>query len=517
MTNEYETQFHATDTAIGKTDELNWGFSLIHAIRIPVGIPNVMSRYITTLLLLSIACCASAQRPNFILFITDDISQEDLGCYGSVDAKTPNLDDIAASGMRFDNAYLTCSSCSPSRCSLITSRYPHNTGACELHTNLPEGHFLFPEALKDAGYYTALSGKHHMGKQADPAFEKISRGKGPGKEEDWVQILQERPKDKPFFCWFASTDAHRDWQFTDDAPRIDPKSISVPPYLVDTPDTRQDLADYHFEVARTDTFAGRLREEIRRQKIEQNTYFIYMADNGRPFPRCKTRVYDSGVKSPLIISCPSKIQPGVCKSMVSVNLDIGATILDLAGVEKSPRMQGLSMKPLLENPKAVIRDVVFSEHNWHVMQAHERMVRKGKYVFIRNAYPKLQSMCVEAAPKFPSGQDLWDAHANGTLNENQKDIFLVPRPAEELYDIEADPHQLKNLATDENFVTVTSDLREILDRWSSDTCDSVPSDPTPDRETAQGKKFPGWRHRIQPGVEVGSIECNNPGPTILKK
>lgn len=477
-----------------------------------------MSKFLSPLVLLVFALLVSpvcAAPPNFILFITDDISQEDIGCYGSAAAKTPNLDQMAAEGIRFDNAYLTCSSCSPSRCSLITGRYPHNTGACELHTSLPEGHFLFPQALKNAGYYTVLSGKHHMGKNADVAFSKISRGKGPGKEEDWVQILQQRPADKPFFCWFASTDAHRSWQFNEDAPTIDPLSIDVPPYLIDSETTRGDLAAYHHEVARTDTFVGRLRDELVRQGIDGSTYIIYMADNGRPFPRCKTRVYDSGVKSPLIIACPGKIKPAVSQSLVSVNLDLGPTILQLAGVEKSPRMQGVSLTRLLADPQAKVRDVVFSEHNWHVMQAHQRMVRQGNYLYIRNAYPELQAMCVEAAPKFPAGKDLWDAHNAGTLNEFQKDIFLAPRPAEELFDVDADPHQLKNLAADDQYAAKTSQLRSILDRWTSQTRDSISTDPTPDRENAQGKKYPGWRHRIQPGIEAGSLKTNHPGPVLI--
>ena len=97
-------------------------------------------------------------RPNFIFFITDDISWNDLGCYGNRKVKTPNLDKIAHEGVVFDNAYLTISSCSPSRCSIITGRYPHNTGAPELHTELPKDQFIFPQALQKSGYYTVLSG-----------------------------------------------------------------------------------------------------------------------------------------------------------------------------------------------------------------------------------------------------------------------------------------------------------------------------------------------------------------------
>ena len=141
----------------------------------------------------------AVKQPNFILFITDDISWDDLGCYGSKVAKTPHLDQMAKEGMRFNNAYLSISSCSPSRCSLISGRYPHNTGAAELHTTLPADQPVFPEALQATGYYTVLSGKHHMGKAVDRGFNKVSGGKGPGKEEDRVPILKDRPKDNHSF------------------------------------------------------------------------------------------------------------------------------------------------------------------------------------------------------------------------------------------------------------------------------------------------------------------------------
>ena len=254
---------------------------------------------------------AAETRPNFIFFITDDISQEDLSPYGNAYAQTPNLAKLALEGVRFDNAYLTISSCSPRRCSMITSRYPHNTGAPELHTQLPEGLDTFPLLLKQAGYYTALSGKHHMGKAVDPGFDLVSKGKGPGKEADWVSILQSRPKDKPFFFWFASSDAHRNWGFNNEAPIYIPDDAPVPPYMVNNAETRKDLADYYHEVSRTDTYVGKLRAELKKQNIEGDTYVIYLADNGRPFPRDKVRLYNSGIKTPLIITCPGKLEPGV--------------------------------------------------------------------------------------------------------------------------------------------------------------------------------------------------------------
>src|SRR5690606_33183354 len=115
--------------------------------------------------LLPIIICAQVSKPNFVFFITDDIGWADLGCYGNPDVRTPNIDRLANKGLKFENVYLTTSSCSPSRCSIITGRYPHNTGAPELHDTLPAGQVMFPQLMRNVGYYTVLSGKNHMGNQ----------------------------------------------------------------------------------------------------------------------------------------------------------------------------------------------------------------------------------------------------------------------------------------------------------------------------------------------------------------
>lgn len=449
---------------------------------------------------------AAGASPNFIFFITDDISFDDLGCYGNPVVRTPNLDRMAGEGLVFDNAYLTTSSCSPSRCSMITGRYPHNTGAPELHTALPGGLFVYPEALMAAGYYTVLSGKHHMGDQVDHAFHKISKGGGPGGEGDWVEILRDRPKDKPFFFWFASNDAHRRWQHNDQAPEYDPDLIRVPPYLFDGPLTRKDLAEYYHEVSRTDTVAGDLMKELQRQGITGATYFIYIADNGRPFPRCKTRLYDSGIKTPLIIRRPGVIQPGRTTSLVS-SIDISATVLEVAGLDKPASVQGVSLVPILKDPKATVRDYVFAEHNWHVYQSHERMVRQGKWMHIRNAWPERMNRCVESDDKFPAGAELWEARERGALRPEQMDIFGKPRAREELYNVEADPHQLHNLAGLPAYADVLKKLRAVLDRWIGETGDTVPANPTRDRSEGGGDDRGEF-----PGAARNATRINAPGP-----
>ncbi|WP_442510684.1 sulfatase family protein [Novipirellula sp. SH528] len=477
---------------------------------------NTLSIAVFALLIATAASSHAADRPNVVLLLADDISQEDIGCYGHSTIQTPHIDALAASGLRFDNAYLTTSSCSPSRCSIITGRYPHNTGAPELHTELPAGSVLFPKLLKDAGYYTVLSGKHHMGSNADVGFSKISKGKGPGKEEDWVQILEKRPQDKPFFCWYASTDAHRDWTINDDAPKYDPADIVVPPYLVDSEKTREDLASYYHEVSRFDHYVGQVVAELKRQEVLDNTLVIVMADNGRPFPRCKTRLYDSGIKTPFVVHYPQGTKQGVTESFIS-SIDIAATVLELAGVEKDERIQGVSFAAILKDAKTSVREVVFAEHNWHVYRNHERLVRFGDWLYIRNNFPDQPNLCVEAYTG-GAGVDLWAAHKANDLTEPQQNVFLNPCPAEELYHVGKDFHQLKNLASNPETQQVLEKARGLLTQWTEQTGDTVPENPTPDRDAAPGspkKDRKAFKHGEMPGESSGATNINHPGPIQL--
>lgn len=478
-----------------------------------------MLRYTLMAAAVILSCVEPArgdERPNIVLVITDDISWNDLGCYGHPTLQTPHLDALAARGMRFTQAYLTTSSCSPSRCSLITGRYPHNTGAPELHTDLPEGQVLFPKLLKESGYYTVLSGKHHMGSYASTAFEKVSRGKGPGREEDWVKLLRNRPEGKPFFCWFASTDAHRRWTIDENAPEYDPEDVVVPPYLIDNAATRKDLTGYYHEVSRTDTYMGRVVAELKQQEVFDNTLIFYISDNGRPFPRCKTRLYDSGIKTPMIVSWPERIEPAVTESLVST-IDIAPTCLDVAGVERDPRIQGVSLLPLLKDPQATVRDVAFAEHNWHVYQNHERMVRFGEYLYIRNNFPEQANLCKEAYLG-GAGKSLLAAHRAGEVNAAQRMVFRKPCPPEELFHVPSDPHQLHNLAGDPEHAEALATARRLLADWTEATGDDVPDNPTPDRDARPGGKQPSDFERGEfPGAAHNATQINRPGPIVLSR
>ena len=487
-------------------------------------IPWISFVFVLSLSFSSSNARAETAQPNFVFIIADDVSPDDLACYAKSPVQTPNLDRLAAEGRVFDRAYLTCSSCSPTRCSIITGRYPHNTGAPELHMPLPADQFMFPAALRVAGYFTVLAGKNHMGPAVSAAFDKITPPRGPGGEQQWVKHLRERPKDKPFFMWFASTDAHRDWKTTDADPTYDPADVVVPPFLVDGPLTRQDLADYYHEISRLDRFIGNVVEELKQQGVAENTYIIFTSDNGRPFPRSKTRLYDSGVKTPFIVWRPGTIKPGRTESIISV-IDLVPTLLQLADVAIDPRVQGVSFEPILADPAATTRDDAFSEHNWHVGQAHERSVRDGRWLYIRNAYPAIRSECVESGPEFPAGKELWDYHAAGKLNADQGDVFLQPRPKEEFYDVQADPHQLDNLldnakhpqnasAAQQEHENPHLQLSNLLDQWTAETGDTVPTNPTPSRPvTGRGQGMePEFRHRELPGEARGASKINAGGP-----
>lgn len=469
-----------------------------------------MRLFIVLLIIFLSASDSTKARPNFVFFLADDVSAEDIGCYGHPSIQTPNIDRLAGMGMRFENAILTTSSCSPSRCSMITGRFPHNTGAPELHTPLPKGQPLFPKLLKDAGYYTVLSGKDHMGPNAHPAFDLVSKGKDPGKEGDWVEITQKRPMDKPFFFWFASSDAHRNWQITEHAPHYNPEQMVVPPYLVDGPKTRKDLTGYAHEVSRFDHFIGRVVEELEKQGVLENTVIIITADNGRPFPRCKTRLYDSGIKPPFVVWNPKRVKTGITESLVS-SIDISASILDLAGVEKDERIQGVSFVPILNNPKAVTRNVAFSEHNWHVYKNHERSVRFGDWLYIKNDYPHQQNLCMEAR-----NAELEQGFKAGTLSDAQMNIFWNPCPEEELYQLSKDPHQLTNLAKNPEYFQTLEKARTLLAEWTEQTGDTLPLDPTRDRnDRPDGTKGEGrekHRHREMPGDATEAWKINAPGP-----
>lgn len=447
----------------------------------------------TAVSLLLQICHADQIQPNFIVVIGDDISQEDFGCYGHPFIHTPNVDKLAAEGIRFDAAFLTASSCSPSRISILSGRYPHNTGAQHLHLPLAGDAITIPKMLKQAGYYTAQAGKWHFGEAINDHFDRREDGK-PSGSEFWLDVLRERPRDKPFFMWLASSDAHRTWSAQDiDNPHTI-EDVIVPPFLLDTPEFREDFAQYYNEVSRLDSNLGKVREELQRQGVADNTMILFMADNGRPYARCKNSNYDSGLKTPFVISYPPITESNLGKSSDSLvsSIDIAPTIMELAGIDKPQTFQGVSFVAILKDPDTRTREQVFGEKNWHDFQGHERSVRTAKFLYIRNSFPDLE--LVPAADCWKDGQyaKILELDAAGNLPPNF-DWVGKHRPAEVLFEVEKDPQQIHNLSQNPEYQAVLNEMRERLDQWVEATGDVVPENPVPDffdRKTDE-KLYPG--------------------------
>ncbi len=241
------------------------------------------------------------------------------------------------------------------------------------------------------------------------------------------------------------------------------------------------MAAYYNEIGRIDRYLGALQAELERQGIADNTIIIFMADNGRPFSGSKTRVYDTGMRTPFVVKWPQGIkkQGVVCESMVSA-VDIGPTLLQAAGVGPSKTAQGVSFLALLKNPDRKFRNYVFSEHNWHDFEAYERAVRTKDFLFVRNERPDLPNQGPLDAISSPSAQDLAMARKNGELSPIQQDIFRVPRSEEEFFDVRKDLIQEKNQIDNPTYTAEVEKLRKVLSQWQAETGDSVPDRLTPD-------------------------------------
>jgi arylsulfatase A-like enzyme len=473
---------------------------------------------IVTAFLLTWTTARAQDAPNIIFIIGDDISWDDIGAYGNTKVKTPSLDKLASKGLKFNNMYLTASSCSPSRTSILTGRYPHNTGAAELHSPLPAHLKFFPELLRQKGYFSALVGKWHEGPATKRAYDTLlvdKKENGEGGERQWVNLLQNRPKNKPFFFWLAAYDAHRPWSEKTEGPQHDAiHDISVPPTLVDTKETRADLVFYYNEIARLDHYVGELEKELERQGIAENTLIIFTADNGRPFPGSKTRLYDAGVKTPFLAKWPKGIKARqVSESLVSA-IDIAPTLLELAGVKPAETVQGTSFAPLFKTPEKAFRKYVFAEHNWHDYEAYERSVRTKDFLYVINKRPQLDNGGPIDANQSASAKDLKAAKTNGKLTLLQSDALLTPRPAEEFFDNFKDPLQSRNEIANKTYAAPLAELKKVLGQWQTETGDTEPANLTPDwydRETGEPTPAKDKRGEM-PGKAKKADHLNAKGP-----
>lgn len=471
----------------------------------------------------------SQQQPNLILIIADDMAWDDCGACGHPNIQTPNLDKMADDGMMFHKAFLTTSSCSPSRASIITGTYPHQTDAEQLHWELPSEKITFVEKLKEAGYWTGQAGKWHLGDHMKDRFHllaeestgELRESYGDLPESDnsgahlWVPLLEHRPDDQPFFLWLAAVDPHRGYQegIIENPHTID--DVILPPYVPDTEQVRKDYALYYDEISRMDQYIGDVVETLEEQGVSDNTLILFISDNGRPFPRDKTTLYDSGIRTPWIVKWPERVEPGSHTEALVSSVDIGATFLALAGAETLEDSPGVDFSPLLTNPDAEVRDRIFGQAHWHDHENFVRAIRDDQFKYIKNFFNDLPRTPPADALNGGTFAEIRQLYRNGQLGEDQTEFYFEPRPEEELYDLENDPLELNNLAENPDYKAELNRLRSELKEFMETYDDGIPRLRTPDEfHRVSGASLPNNHLPRAPKKEMfGDCECIYQSPS----
>jgi N-sulfoglucosamine sulfohydrolase len=440
---------------------------------------------------LALQLFAIAAPRNVVLFVTDDQGQS-AGCYGNPVIKTPHLDALAADGTRFTNAYCTTASCSPSRSVILTGLFNHANGQYGLehgynHFRSMENLQTLPVLLNKAGYHTARIGKFHVGPERTYRFDTVLQAdpRSPVEMADRCRDIIEAESDQPFFLYFCTSDPHRGGVAKDlphqpdvfgnkppgesypgvEPARYNPADVIVPPFLPDTPTCREELAQYYESISRADAGLGRLIEILKQAERYDDTLIICISDNGHPFPGAKTTVYEPGIRLPCIVRDPNAKQVGIVNEAFVSWVDIAPTILDFGGAElpRRVKMHGRSFLPILEQEQPDGWNEVYASHTFHevTMYYPMRVVRSGRFKLIWNIAHPLP---------FPFASDLFGSatwqdalrHGEDFMYGKRTIKTFVNRPAFELYDLEADPDELHNLAVDENHRATLVELKQKL-------------------------------------------------------
>jgi N-sulfoglucosamine sulfohydrolase len=407
--------------------------------------------------------------PNIVVLVADDLGWRDTGPYGNTFVRTPHIDQLARSGLRVERAFGTSPQCSPSRISTLTGKYPHATGAEDLHMPLPEGERILPSYLQWQGYFTGMMAKTHLGPNGERQFQWYS----PETSASLPTFL-DSARNQPFFLWVGFHDPHRPYQPGAIPQPHSPARVVVPPYLADTPETRADLALYYDAIARMDADVGRILAELDRRKLRDNTLVIFLSDNGAPFPREKGTLYDPGTRTPLIFSWPRVIRPGsVYDGGIVSTVDLAPTIMEIAGATPPRAMQGQSFRSMLDDPGSYAgRTYVFSERNWHDCDEHQRAVRTTRFKLIRtDAYTDLPLCTAADIGASPSFLALRARAKAGRLTAAQQRLFEAPRARIELYDLAADPWELRNVADEPKYAKEARELALVLQEWMEQSGD----------------------------------------------
>jgi len=429
--------------------------------------------------------CFGAERPNVLFCMADDWGWPHAGAYGDRVVQTPAFDRLAREGVLFENAFVTAPSCTPCRNSVLTGQWHWRLGeGANLWSTLDPEFAVYPFLLEEAGYFVGHWRKawgpgdwRALGRRRDPA--------GPA-FQGFAQFLEARPAGKPFCFWLGTSDPHRPYEWQSGARSgIDIERIELPADLPDHETVRHDVADYYFEVQRFDRDVAAALKLLEESGELDNTIVVMSGDNGMPFPRHKCQLYDSGTHAPLALRWGEQVAPGRRVTDFVSLADLAPTFLEAAGVAVPEQMTGRSLLPVLRSDRSgrvdPTRDHVLTGRERHG-QAQEkpnpggypmRAMRTDRFLYIRNFAPD------RWPAGSPDGDKAFGGRAYGDCDGSPTQQFVVEhrddpkyerfyrlafgkRPAEELYDLERDPHQLTNVAGLPEYAEAKSELAERL-------------------------------------------------------
>jgi N-sulfoglucosamine sulfohydrolase len=415
-------------------------------------------------------------KPNVILYVVDDQGSNDAGCYGNPVIKTPGLDTLASEGTVFTHGFCTSASCSASRSVILTGKYNHATGQYG-HTHNYHHFVSFPNIkslpvlLAEAGYRTMSAGKYHVAPKEVYRFGEYIGVNSPVQMANECKDFITAEESKPFFLCFCTVEPHRPFR-REGSDSFTAKDVIVPPYLPDTPQCREELAQYYGSVQRADSGLVRLIEILKESGRWDDTMIIYISDNGIAFPGAKTTLYEPGMRLPCVVRNPNARKKGVVTNAMVTWADITPTILDFAGAAvKEVEFHGRSFLSALEEEKPKGWDEIYASHTFHeiTMYYPMRVVRTRKYKLIWNIAHGLD---------YPFSTDLWasktwqDILKRGDKIYGQRSVeAYIHRPKFELYDLENDPHEIKNLADDPKHAGVLKELKDKIKAFQKRTGD----------------------------------------------
>lgn len=443
----------------------------------------------------------SGMRPNIVLLVADDHGREALGCYGNPAVQTPNLDSLARDGVRFLNSFCTTASCAASRSVILTGLHNHTNGTYG-HTHA-DHHFscfstvkTLPHFLKEGGYRTGRVGKRHYAPESLFPFDWTGGVAEYDFARDDVRMSEACREfvrgEEPFFLHWCSHNPHRngkvleghpcrpdrfgnpDRDYEGDREQVFAEAdVRVPSFLPDLPEVRAELAQYYQSIARLDRGVGRLLQVLKEEGKYDNTVVVYISDNGAAFPQAKTTLYEPGMNLPCLVRTPDgKNRGGVCDGLVTW-ADLTPTLLDFAGVQTPENsFYGRSFRGIVgESSPPGWREEVFAAHTFHEITNYYpmRVVRTKRYKFIWNIAWKLD---------YSFASDLWSsaswqgAMRAGALNFGTRAIRdYLHRPRFELYDLEADPGEIHNLADHAGQAARVAEFVEKIKRFQEVTRD----------------------------------------------